>query len=144
MRNLLSLLSLRVSHVLLAWGVTALGAVAAQTSKGVPRGVAPADAAFYLPGAGDTFTCRTGSPTLSYGKLNDNYCDCPDGSDEPGTSACSMLASATFYCQNWGDEAKFILSQVRFMDIFCSVMLLWPLLRSKTRSLVRFCSVLVR
>ena len=120
MRNLFSLPILGVSHVLLAWGVTALGAVAARSSKGgrVPRGVAPADAAFYVPGAGDTFTCRSGSPTLAYGKVNDNYCDCPDGSDEPGTSACSMFASATFYCPNTGDEARVIFSQVRFMDLF--------------------------
>mmetsp|Transcript_10050 Transcript_10050/g.27335 ORF Transcript_10050/g.27335 Transcript_10050/m.27335 type:complete len:241 (+) Transcript_10050:56-778(+) len=116
MRNLFSLPILGVSHVLLAWGVTALGAVAARSSKGgrVPRGVAPADAAFYVPGAGDTFTCRSGSPTLAYGKVNDNYCDCPDGSDEPGTSACSIFPSATFYCPNTGDEARVIFSQ--FVD----------------------------
>ena len=31
------------------------------------------------------FTCKDGSRTLSIGQVNDDYCDCDDGSDEPGT-----------------------------------------------------------
>lgn len=36
--------------------------------------------------------------------INDQFCDCMDGSDEPGTSACSHLLgrSLTFYCPNKG------------------------------------------
>lgn len=42
--------------------------------------------------------CANGSK----GILNDNYCDCPDGSDEPETSACSRVTVqiATFHCKD--------------------------------------------
>lgn len=40
----------------------------------------------------ETFQC-VGHPSivLKPSQINDNSCDCPDGSDEPGTSACSYL-----------------------------------------------------
>ena len=51
------------------------------------------------------FQCLQSKEMISFDGLNDNYCDCKDGSDEPGTSACSnaMLsfnADTKFYCRN--------------------------------------------
>eukprot|EP01043_Picozoa_sp_COSAG02_P022845 COSAG02_NODE_1200_length_13909_cov_15.541202_6_plen_561_part_00 len=60
---------------------------------------------------------------LPYEQLNDDYCDCDDGSDEPGTAACSGVAppesaSAGFFCLNVGHEGKRIPSS-RVNDFVC-------------------------
>jgi len=41
------------------------------------------------------FKCFDGLKKISQNQLNDNYCDCVDGSDEPITSACN---NGRFYC----------------------------------------------
>ncbi|KAB8302171.1 hypothetical protein EYC80_005618 [Monilinia laxa] len=63
--------------------------LAAEASR--PRGVGPEFAKFYK--STDKFTCLS-NPSISVdlSKINDDYCDCPDGSDEPGTSACTYLS----------------------------------------------------
>lgn len=35
------------------------------------------------------FTCIDGSKSVQLTAFNDDFCDCPDGSDEPGTNACN-------------------------------------------------------
>lgn len=64
-----------------------------------PRGVPQAKAPLYAPA--DTFTCLDGSLRLPYAFVNDDYCDCRDGTDEPGTSAC---LNGVFHCTNAGHE----------------------------------------
>ncbi|KAJ9142382.1 Glucosidase II beta subunit-like protein [Pleurostoma richardsiae] len=70
--------------------VASAGLAAAAGSASFPRGVGPEFAKFYS--KEDTFTC-IGHPsvTLKASQINDNSCDCPDGSDEPGTPACSHI-----------------------------------------------------
>ena len=61
------------------------------------RGVAPE-----LTSSWTDFKCDGNALPLH--KVNDNYCDCTDGSDEPGTSACSFVdqENKAFYCPNTG------------------------------------------
>ncbi|KAJ3448188.1 glucosidase 2 subunit beta [Anaeramoeba flamelloides] len=79
----------------------------------LPRGVSPENRHLYL--NKPTFTCHDQSKTIKFSYVNDNYCDCEDGSDEPGTSACS---ETTFYCKNEGFKPKIIFSN-RVNDYEC-------------------------
>jgi hypothetical protein len=78
-----------------------VGVAAADEAPAV-RGVAPSAWHLY---AGTHFACRDGRSTLPRARVNDDFCDCADGSDEPGTSAC---ATGTFYCANKGFRGKSI------------------------------------
>ncbi|OHT14549.1 low-density lipoprotein receptor class A [Tritrichomonas foetus] len=53
----------------------------------------------------NSFTCLDQSMTIPLSSLNDGKCDCPDGSDEPGTNAC---LNGHFYCRNIGGKPKLI------------------------------------
>eukprot|EP00758_Cryptobia_borreli_P008993 Tbor_TRINITY_DN5436_c0_g2::TRINITY_DN5436_c0_g2_i1::g.24901::m.24901/K08288/PRKCSH; protein kinase C substrate 80K-H len=59
-----------------------------------PRGVMPEYASKYPSSliSKEQFKCFSGgwlSSSMPADKVNDGYCDCSDGSDEPGTAACS-------------------------------------------------------
>jgi len=60
-----------------------------------PRGVRPELGSFYNPAS--DFSCMDGSGSIPFIQVNDDYCDCDDGSDEPGTAACP---GGKFYCEN--------------------------------------------
>ncbi|CAF0992039.1 unnamed protein product [Adineta ricciae] len=63
----------------------------------VLRGVPAAQLSKYV--SSKPFSCLDGSSTIPFEFVNDDYCDCRDGSDEPGTSACP---NGRFFCENKG------------------------------------------
>lgn len=46
---------------------------------------------------GERFKCLLTPLSIPWSKVNDDYCDCPDGSDEPGSSACP---NGSFFCRD--------------------------------------------
>lgn len=69
----------------------------------LPRGVAPTDEAKYAA----PFRCFDGSgSSLPESAINDDFCDCADGSDEPGTGACAGQESTLFFCVNEGSTSR--------------------------------------
>jgi hypothetical protein len=49
------------------------------------------DAHLYVPDSVARWKCLDGSEMIPFIAINDDYCDCADGSDEPGMQAYTSL-----------------------------------------------------
>ncbi|KAL6563438.1 hypothetical protein OROGR_002397 [Orobanche gracilis] len=79
-------------------------------------GVSPEDLNYYKGfSSSSAIKCKDGSKIFNKSRFNDDFCDCPDGSDEPGTSACP---NGKFHCKNTG-HAPVILYSSRVNDGIC-------------------------
>ncbi|KAE9613666.1 putative mannose-6-phosphate receptor binding domain, glucosidase 2 subunit beta [Lupinus albus] len=76
-------------------------------------GISPQDEKYYK--SSDVIKCKDGSRKFTIQQLNDNFCDCLDGTDEPGTSACP---GGKFYCRNAGHVPVYLFSS-RVNDGIC-------------------------
>ncbi|KAH6707781.1 putative glucosidase 2 subunit beta [Leptodontidium sp. MPI-SDFR-AT-0119] len=107
---------MRRIDTLIVLSTLSTAAFAAESSR--PRGVSPEFAKFYK--STDSFSCISNPEIkLSPSQVNDEFCDCPDGSDEPGTAACTYISELSppqpvagkvnttfalpgYYCKNKG------------------------------------------
>eukprot|EP00011_Vannellida_sp_DIVA3-517-6-12_P007673 CAMPEP_0114611814 /NCGR_PEP_ID=MMETSP0168-20121206/4308_1 /TAXON_ID=95228 ORGANISM="Vannella sp., Strain DIVA3 517/6/12" /NCGR_SAMPLE_ID=MMETSP0168 /ASSEMBLY_ACC=CAM_ASM_000044 /LENGTH=410 /DNA_ID=CAMNT_0001822795 /DNA_START=189 /DNA_END=1421 /DNA_ORIENTATION=- len=89
---------------------------AAASAHDRTRGVHPDQVPLY---EGKDFVCLQSGERIDGAAVNDDYCDCADGTDEPGTSACSHILDGSvnefghaprqgFYCPNKGHVARTI------------------------------------
>lgn len=84
----------------------------ASSSPPFLRGIHPLDAKYFN---SEVISCKDGSNSFTKDRLNDDFCDCVDGTDEPGTSACPR---GKFYCTNLGSQPRFLFSS-RVNDHIC-------------------------
>ncbi|KAL8239454.1 hypothetical protein R6Q59_016021 [Mikania micrantha] len=81
-------------------------------SSNVPIGIHPLDEKYF---ESEVINCKDGSNSFTRDRINDEFCDCVDGTDEPGTSACP---TSKFYCRNAGSSPRFLFSS-RVNDQIC-------------------------
>lgn len=62
---------------------------------GMIRGIYYTDVKTYRPDSNNEFKCKTNHQKIFFDQVNDDYCDCEDGTDEPSTTACP---NGIFYC----------------------------------------------
>jgi len=81
------------------------------------RGSRDQDLARYLPNVNGKFVCFASRTEIDFVKVNDDYCDCPvDGSDEPGTNACS---NGFFYCEKSSRKSPVRIPSYKVNDGYC-------------------------
>lgn len=84
--------------------------------KPLIRGVNPEEANLYVAKENQTFTCIHSKKQIPFSNVNDDYCDCDDNTDEPGTSACD----GKFYCtKQFPNQALVVLPSNRVNDGIC-------------------------
>lgn len=76
-------------------GVSRASVQHAKRGVGKILGVQASQQSKYIADSQGQFWCLSSSLALPFSRLNDDYCDCEDGSDEPSTSACT---AGSFYC----------------------------------------------
>lgn len=59
------------------------------------RGTHELQKSYYQQNEKGHFYCINSQDKINFDQVNDDYCDCLDGSDEPGTNACS---NGQFFC----------------------------------------------
>ncbi|PZC82768.1 hypothetical protein B5X24_HaOG209866 [Helicoverpa armigera] len=64
-------------------------------TNGVLHGVLYNHMLKYRPNHQNEFKCLKSDQKIPFEQVNDDFCDCEDGTDEPSTSAC---VNGTFYC----------------------------------------------
>mmetsp|Transcript_101726 Transcript_101726/g.255051 ORF Transcript_101726/g.255051 Transcript_101726/m.255051 type:complete len:465 (+) Transcript_101726:98-1492(+) len=73
------------------------------------RGVAPESQDLYKPGSPIHCKGEKGETlSVQFEAVNDEYCDCADGLDEPGTGACAGQEQTLFHCPNEGSTPQLI------------------------------------
>eukprot|EP01038_Epipyxis_sp_PR26KG_P008063 gene8063-10923_t len=88
---------------------------AKQEKIDISRGVHPIQKSKYDQLLAKEFKCDDGKKLLAWSSINDDFCDCLDKSDEPGTNACS---DNKFTCINQGYKVL-IISSSRVDDFVC-------------------------
>lgn len=77
-----------VDNIMHPWLLLAL-ALPSLAALDKTHGVSPSLVSKYVPstkGSHQTWTCLDGSKEIAWSAVNDDYCDCQDGSDEPGAN----------------------------------------------------------
>ncbi|KAJ7948390.1 Glucosidase 2 subunit beta [Quillaja saponaria] len=70
---------------------------ASRSSHPPLRGVHPLDEKYY---GSEVIKCKDDSKSFSKDRLNDNFCDCADGTDEPDCCDGSDEYDGSIYCPN--------------------------------------------